>query len=117
MQRAEERERARVKRELEDANEAALALQPMDDDLDALFAAAPGAGGAGGVFMSLEVPPDANVHVTTPQYRLVEGEALLKQMAQLLAMHFHVVNGEPMDEVYNIESHLFVEPTTPIFHT
>lgn len=97
-------------------NMAAQMLQPMDDDLDAMFAQAP-AETEDNLFMSLEVPKDVDVKATTPQYKLIEGQAILKQGARVLSMHFHVLNGEPMDEFYNPDSHLFDEPETCVFHT
>ena len=118
--RAAERERARRERNEEPVNERAHALVNSGtgdlDELDALFAETP-AGNEDKLFLSLAVPAQVDPSVMTPQYENTDGVAKVKQMTLILALFYHVVNGEPIEEIYDTDSHLFAERTTPVFHT
>jgi hypothetical protein len=117
--RGEERARAKRERDEEPVNESALSLNQSSygiEDLDAMFAEAP-AGDADELFLGLAVPAEVDPSIMTPHYLLVEGISKLKQMAQILTLHFHVQNGETMEELYHADSRVFNELPTPMFHT
>lgn len=118
--RAAERERLRRERDEEPMNERAYALVSAGsgdlDELDALFSTAP-AGNEDKLFLSLAVPAEVDPSVMTPQYQLIDGQAKISQMCVILALFYHVVNGETIEEMYDTDQHLFNEPVTAVFHT
>jgi hypothetical protein len=121
--RAERRLEAKRLRESEPHNHTLMSMSTNNvtlSDLDAMFEELPEptqAGGNDAPFGSaFKVPDGIDTLKMKPAYVLVGAQSNIRQCCQILAMHFHVVNGETMEELYQTETRQLAEPVTPLFH-
>ena len=121
--RAEQRLAAKRLRETEPHNHTLMSMSTNDvtlSDLDAMFkeaaAVEPAGPGQDGPFAAFKVPEHIDTLKMKPAYLLVGAQSNMRQCCQILAMYFHVVNGETMEELYQTETRQLAEPVTPLFH-
>jgi hypothetical protein len=68
-------------------------------------------------FPPLHVPDTVNTSQMKPSYELTDGICVIKQACQMLAYLYHVVDAEPMTELFDGDTQQFDLVETPWFHS
>ena len=68
-------------------------------------------------FPPLHVPDTVNTAAMKPSYELTDGICVIKQAGQMLAYFYHVVDAEPMTELFDGDAQRFDLVETPWFHS